>query len=80
MWALVDEYQNVIGSFSKERNNSYFGNKLDFNELSDQYKITFFIERGYLAQSIHYHSVGMVIALELHVHFYMNISFEVSIR
>ncbi|EAP92859.1 hypothetical protein V12B01_02087 [Vibrio splendidus 12B01] len=38
MWALVDEYQNVTGSFSKERSNSYFGNKLDFNELSDQYK------------------------------------------
>ncbi|CDT91926.1 conserved hypothetical protein [Vibrio coralliirubri] len=36
MWALVDEYQNVIGSFSKECNNSYFGNKIDFNELSDQ--------------------------------------------
>ena len=33
-----------------------------------------------MAQSIHYHSVGMVIALELHVHVYMNISFEVSIR
>ncbi|CDU04121.1 hypothetical protein VCR14J2_310001 [Vibrio coralliirubri] len=38
-----------------------------------------------MAQSIHYHSVGMVIALELHVHQSfskerMNISFEVSIR
>ncbi|CAK1718862.1 hypothetical protein VCRA2121O157_410006 [Vibrio crassostreae] len=31
MWALVDEYQNGI-----LRNGSYFGNKIDFNELSDQ--------------------------------------------
>ena len=46
------------------------------NELSDQIEIKQLI----LAQSIHYHSVGMVIALELHVHFRMNISFEVSIR
>ena len=42
--------------------------------------VSFFRERDYLAQSIHYHSVGMVIALELHVHVYMDISFEVSIH
>ncbi len=73
MWALVDEYQNVIGSFSKERNNSYFGNKIDFNELSDQFNLVqpwavwfhFLKWKPKRAQSIHYHSVGMVIALEL---------------
>ncbi|WP_409119729.1 hypothetical protein, partial [Streptomyces acidiscabies] len=56
-------------------NSSYFGNTMISMNL-----VTNTNNFGYLAQSIHYHSVGMVIALELHVHFRMNISFEVSIR
>ena len=47
MWALVDDNPN-----------SFFGNNLGFNELSDQ-----FDNFGYRAQSIHCCSVGTTIAL-----------------
>ena len=36
------------------------------NELSDQYSVKHNLLWITLAQSIHYHSVGMVVALELH--------------
>ena len=52
------------------------------NELSDQYGITHNLLWIILAQSIHYHSVGMVVALRLHFIIIYNdgFSFEVSIR
>ncbi|CAH1581916.1 hypothetical protein THF1C08_230096 [Vibrio jasicida] len=53
MWALVDD--NPI---------RYLGIKLGFNELSDQSRLLL-ATLGDLAQSIHYHSVGMIIALKL---------------
>ncbi|GLQ73492.1 hypothetical protein GCM10007932_28520 [Vibrio penaeicida] len=51
MWALVDDDPN-----------SFFGNNLGFNELSDQYDDNF-LRKGSLAQSIHCCSVGTTIAL-----------------
>ena len=68
MWALVDEYHQVCFRFLKAKANVKLRFQLDFNELSDQF------ESQDSAQSIHYHSVGMIIALKLHS------SFEVSIR
>lgn len=51
MWALVDDNPN-----------RYFGINLGFNELSDQYDDNF-LRKQSLAQSIHYRSVGTIIAL-----------------
>ena len=43
------------------------------NELSDQYSVKHNLLWITLAQSIHYHSVGMIVALELHFLFYKKI-------